>query len=128
MKSKAGQRLYCRWQPSSKPEITLLNQLTVVRKGGEALADLMNKSADEQTPWAAFSDQSVLWSAERMKVLANAWPNLTAKKLSLGDATIKNVAEYYAEMGYKVEILTGDQGLKGYQPIAPPEIPRRKQR
>ncbi len=30
------------------------------KERGDALADLMRKSADQQTPWAAFSDQTVL--------------------------------------------------------------------
>lgn len=98
------------------------------RERGQGLANLINKSADNETPWAAFSDQSILWSAERIKVLAETWPDLASQKLSLGDATIKDVAEYYAQMDCKVEILTGDQGLKAYQPIAPSEIPRRRQR
>lgn len=98
------------------------------KERGEGLADLMRKSADNQTPWAAFSDQSVLWSPEQMKVLAAAWPILADQKLSLGDATIKDVAEYYAQMNCSVEILTGDQGLKAYEPSAPAEIPRRRQR
>ena len=98
------------------------------KERGEALADLMRKSADQQSPWAAFSEQSVLWSAERLKSLADSWPDLAAQKLSLGDLMIKDVAEYYAQMGFAVEILTGDQGLKAYQPAAPAEIPRRKRR
>ncbi len=93
----------------------------------KALADLMIKSADQETPWAAFSDQSDLWSPEKIKVLAKTWPDLALQKLSLGDATIKNVAEFYAQMNFEVEILTGDQGLKAYQPIAPVETPRRRQ-
>lgn len=98
------------------------------RERGEALADLMKKSANQETPWAAFSEQSVLWSPEKLVALANSWPVLAAQKLSLGDATIKDVAEYYAQMGYRVEILTGDRGLKAHEPIAPTEIPRRKKR
>jgi len=43
-------------------------------------------------------------------------------------ATIKDVAEYYAQIHYSVEILTGDQGLKAHEPLAPAEIPRRRQR
>lgn len=96
------------------------------KERAEALADLMRKSADQQSPWAAFSDQSVLWSVGKLKALADSWPDLAAQKISLGDATIKDVAEYYAQMGYVVEILTGDQGLKAYQPVAPVEIPRRR--
>jgi hypothetical protein len=96
------------------------------RERGNALADLMRKSADEESPWAAFSDQSVLWSPEKLKDLADAWPNLAAQKLSLGDATIKDVAEHYAQLGFTVEILTGDQGLKAYEPTAPVSVPRRR--
>lgn len=96
------------------------------KERGEALADLMRKSADEESPWAAFSDQSVLWSTEKLKALADSWPNLAAQRLSLGDATIKDVAEHYAQLGYAVEILTGDQGLKAYQPVAPVAVPRRR--
>lgn len=88
----------------------------------------MRKSADEETPWAAFSDQTVLWAPEKLKSLSDTWPDLAAQRLSLGDATIKDVAEYYAQMGYEVEILTGDRGLKAYQPAVPTEIPRRRRR
>lgn len=95
---------------------------------GQALADLLRKAADSETPWAAFSEQSSLWSPEKLKDLADTWPELAAQKLSLGDATIKDVADYYAQMNYEVEILTGDQGLKAYQPSVPPGVPRRRQR
>jgi len=98
------------------------------KERGEALAELMRNSANQQTPWAAFSDQSVLWSTEKLKTLAETWPQLAAQKLSLGDATIKDVAEHYAKMGYAVEILTGDQGLKAYEPITPATVPRRRRR
>ena len=98
------------------------------RERGEVLADLMKKSANQETPWAAFSEQSVLWSPEKLVELADSWPDLAAQQLSLGDATIKDVAEYYAQMGYRVGILTGDAGLKAYQPAEPTEVPRRKQR
>ncbi len=98
------------------------------KERGEALADLMRKSADEESPWAAFSDQTLLWSAEKLKALAEAWPNLAVRKISLGDATIKEVAENYAQLGFEVEILTGDQGLKAHEPVAPAPIPRRRGR
>lgn len=98
------------------------------RERGQSLAELITKSANQETPWAAFFEQSVLWSSEKLVALADAWPDLAAQKLSLGDATIKDVAEYYAQMGYRVEILTGDTGSKAYEPSAPAEIPRRKQR
>ncbi len=95
---------------------------------GEALANLMRQSADKQTPWAAFADQSVLWSPEKLRELADTWPVQAACGRSLADVTISDVAEYYAAMGYMAEIFTGDQGLKSYEPIAPAGIPRRRQR
>jgi hypothetical protein len=96
------------------------------RKHAGELAELMRSSADQRSPWAAFAEQSVLWSPERLKVLAATWPDLAARRLSLADATIKDVAEHYAAMGCQVEILTGDQGLKAYEPPVPPEVPRRR--
>lgn len=98
------------------------------RERGEDLGELMRLSADERTPWAVFSDQYTLWTKEKLKALSEYWPELAqGQRLSLGDATIKDVAEYYAQMGLKIEILTGDKGLKAYEPSAP-EIPRRRQR
>lgn len=94
----------------------------------KALADLMRKSAQEETPWAAFAHQAELWSPEKLKILAKDWPALARMRMSLGDATIKDVAEYYADSGYRVEILTGDNGLKAHQPSAPVKVPRRRLR
>ncbi len=98
------------------------------RERGMALAELIQKSADSKTPWAAFSDQSILWTSEKLKKLAQEWPGLAAEKISIGDATIKDVAEYYAQTGCHVEILTGDLGLKAYEPISPVPEPRRRKR
>lgn len=58
---------------------------------------------------------------ERGEVLAD-------QRISLGDATIKDVAEFYAQMSCQVEILTGDAGLKAHEPAVPTEVPRWKQR
>lgn len=98
------------------------------RDRGKALADLMSKIADQKSPWAAFSDQAVLWTSAKLKELAATWPDLADQNFSLGDATIKDVAEYYAQIGYDVEILTGDQRLKAYQPVAKAMVPRRRQK
>lgn len=93
----------------------------------ERLAQHLRDAADAASPWAAFAEQSAFWQVENLKVLADIWPSLAAQKLSMGDATIKDVAEYYARIaGCEVEILTGDAGLKGYQPAKPPVIPRRR--
>jgi len=92
-----------------------------------SFAELMRKTANNETPWAAFTVQSDLWSAEKLNDLAEKWPRLAANRLSLGDATIKDVAEYYAGQRSIVEIFTGDEGLKAYEPIAVTAIiPRRR--
>lgn len=90
------------------------------------LGKVMTKAADEESPWAAFSEQAGRWSAENLKKLAQEWPPLAARKLSIGDVTIKDVADYYAAMGCKVRLLTGDQQLAAHQPPPPPLIPRRR--
>ena len=92
------------------------------------LADIISRTAAAATPWAAFTDQADLWGADRLESLAQTWPELAKSRLSIGDATIKNVAEYYAQAGFQVEIITGDAGLKAYEPPSPPLIPRRRQK
>lgn len=98
------------------------------RECAAALGEILVKVADEKTPWAAFSDQHELWGSENLKRLAEEWPDLAAKKLAIGDATIKQVAEYYSRMGCVVRILTGDQLLSSYEPAAHAVLkPRRRQ-
>nr|CAA6818782.1 MAG: Unknown protein [uncultured Thiotrichaceae bacterium] len=97
------------------------------RERAIALADVIRKSADDIDPWAAFDNQAVLWTPEYLRELADTWPELAMANIAIGDATIKALAEYYAKQ-FKVEILTGDQGLKAYEPTAPVEQPRRRRR
>ena len=91
-----------------------------------SLAGYLREAADAKSPWAAFTDQSQLWQAENLRALADTWPHLANAGTSIGDATIKDVAEYYAKAGYFVEILTADAGLKAYQPAQPVARPRRR--
>lgn len=90
------------------------------------LMTLLKRTLDEEEPWAAFSHQADLWGQRNLESLVTSWPTLAASGLSLGDATIKNVAEFYASTGFEVMIATGDQGLKAYEAVAPPRIPRRR--
>lgn len=90
------------------------------------LAEILTKTAESQSPWAAFTDQTILWNADSLKSLAQEWPPLASQKLAMGDATIKRVADYYASSGNEVEILTGDQQLRSYTPAKPRLIPRRR--
>jgi hypothetical protein len=91
-----------------------------------ALPQLMVNAANETSPWAAFSDQHTLWSPEGLTNLANQWSNLVARHLSIGDATISQVADHHTRMGCKVEIYTGDQGLRQHNHQAAPLQPRRR--
>lgn len=89
------------------------------------LSKIIVKAATAEEPWAAFTFQSELWSEENLIKLATEWPRLAAEKLSIGDMTIKDVAEFYTKSGYEVEILTGDGGLKAYEPKVV-QVPRRR--
>lgn len=92
------------------------------------LAKIISSAAMASTPWAAFTDQSGLWEKEQLANLAGNWPNLAKSGLSIGDATIKDVAEYYARAGFNVEIITGDAGLKAYEPASRLQVPRRRRK
>lgn len=88
------------------------------------LSELISKTATATEPWAAFGHQSELWNEDKLKELAEKWPDLAIQGLGIGDATIKEVADYYSKIGANVEILTGDQGLKVYEPVK--TVPRRR--
>ncbi|HSO00521.1 MAG TPA: hypothetical protein VLS89_19650 [Candidatus Nanopelagicales bacterium] len=90
------------------------------------LARVMVSSADGKSPWAVFTEQRDLWGPDALKSLAATWPDLAKQKLSLGDATIEEVAKLYERMGHSVEIFTADQGLKAREPARPPPVPRRR--
>ena len=93
-----------------------------------ALCKIIRESLDARSPWVNFSQQNVLWSSEHLYGLIDKWPEYAKAKLSIGDMTIKTVAEYYAA-GYNiVSILTGDEGLKAHEPAADLPVPRRRQK
>jgi hypothetical protein len=91
------------------------------------LGEIILKTAEAVSPWATFSEQLDRWTPGNLKKLAKDWPSLAAQKMSIGDATIKEVADYYAKMGCSVTLFTGDQQLAAYQPAPPPMVPRRRQ-
>lgn len=97
------------------------------RETAVKLAEMIGAAADATSPWAPFTDQANLWEPARLRKLADTWPDLAAGRTSIGDATIKDVAEYYAAAGFNVEIVTGDEGLKAYQPAVFAPQPRRRQ-
>jgi hypothetical protein len=91
------------------------------------LVDIIRKALDKKSPWAQFSEQAELWTDDHLHKLIADWPAQASQKLSIGDATIKSVADYYAKVGsWEVEIITGDEGLKSYEPAKPTRVPRRR--
>jgi hypothetical protein len=93
---------------------------------GHAFADIISATADQISPWAAFTEQSDLSKQETLKVLADRWKESVISGQSLGDASIVDVANYYASAGFEVEIFTGDEGLKAYEPTTVVVKPRRR--
>lgn len=91
---------------------------------GDEFAHIMIDSADETSPWAAFTEQSNLWNPEHLKKLAEKWRETVVCGQALGDASIVEVVNYYTDLGYEVEIFTGDEGLKAFEPTV--EVPRRR--
>lgn len=92
------------------------------------LMGVVLKAVDGSSPWAAFTDQTVLWERTELGNLAIEWPKQADAKVSIADASISRVADYYQRAGVTVEILTGDKGLKALEPARDTLIPRRRQR
>lgn len=90
------------------------------------LSEIIKNAADEVSPWAAFTAQGQLWERDGLIKLANDWPTLATQRLTIGDASIKMVADYYSRIGFSVEILTGDEGLKAHEPNFVVNTPRRR--
>ena len=92
------------------------------------LAKLLELVADGRSPWAAFTHQLELWSADVLRKLAQKWPHEASAQRSIGDATILDVVRYYQNMGHHVEILTADRELKAGEAAParrPALVPRR---
>lgn len=82
---------------------------------------------DGTVPWAAFTEQSRLIGDDALKRTLSIWKKTASSGQSLGDALIVEVAKYYAAYNIPVEIFTGDEGLKAYEPVKPPVFtPRRR--
>ncbi len=71
-------------------------------------------------------DTSVLcWEGDGLKKLGSEWESVVSQRISLGDTTIKILADYYCdEKGFQVEIMTGDDQLKSYERT--PKITQRR--
>ena len=79
-------------------------------------ADFIEKSLEGEEPWDIFTNQSVLFTKERLKELVNTWKELSQIGISMGDSSIIQVAQHYDSQGFTAEIYTGDTGLKAFEP------------
>jgi hypothetical protein len=92
----------------------------------QRLIDCILKTANDQSPWVYVGAQPNFWSAERLPQLAQEWLEHVTAQSSMGDISIKQVADYYAKTGAEVTIFTGDSGLKSFQPATLELAPRRR--
>ena len=90
------------------------------------LAKILRSVTNGNEPWAAFTEQSVLFSNEVLLEIADNWPERAAGRTSIGDFMILSVANYYSQAGISVQLLTGDAGLKAHEPVAEMRVPRRR--
>ena len=88
----------------------------------DEFAEFIEKALDGTKPWDIFTTQTELLSTEGLRKLVAEWKELSCSGLSMGDVSIKQVAEYYNSKGFTAEIYTGDTGLKAYQPAPQPQI------
>ncbi len=95
----------------------------------QRFCELLRKTANEETPWSAFSRQDELWTKEKLIELSEKWPKPASERVSIGDFTIRDVAELYSRTQNMVEIFTGDGGLKAYEvEVNERLIPRRRKK
>jgi len=92
----------------------------------QRLVACIRKTAQDESPWIYFGHQTKFWESEKLMTLADEWLNHISAQASMGDISIKQVAEYYAKTGAEVSIFTGDSGLKSFQPSVPVQVPRRR--
>lgn len=83
----------------------------------DEMAELVEKAIDGTEPWDVFAQQKTLFERDSLKAMISEWRVHGPSRLSIGDTSIKQVAEFYHNMGYVVEIYTGDNGLKAFQPV-----------
>ncbi|MEI6385034.1 MAG: hypothetical protein WCQ50_00255 [Spirochaetota bacterium] len=56
-----------------------ISQARVARfETAKKLGGIIEKTADEKTPWAAFDAQGKVWSAEALRRIAREWPEKAA--------------------------------------------------
>lgn len=83
----------------------------------QIFANHVQECLEGNTPWSAFGVQKVLLENENLTILLAEWEKkiiVQQKNYSLADISIAQVAYFYKEQGFEVEIFTGDWGLSNY--------------
>lgn len=92
-------------------------------------ADFIEKALDGTEPWDIFTNQEELFKPEKIREWISNWRKLSPSGISMGDASIIQVAYMYDKYGFTAEIYTADAGLSAYQPPKKKEIlPRNRNR
>ncbi len=93
----------------------------------KTFVEYIENALDGEVPWVAFTEQSHLIGNDEFRKTLRVWKETALSGQSLGDAMIVEVAKYYAAYNIEVEIFTGDEGLKAYEPLPQSRfIPRRR--
>lgn len=95
----------------------------------DKFAEFIDKAIAGTEPWDIFTNQTALFTPERLNELVTNWKVLSKERISMGDCSILQVANHYDSLGISVEIFTGDAGLEARQPAPKqPMLPRNHRR
>lgn len=95
----------------------------------DRFADFIDKALDGTEPWDIFFNQEELFKTEKIREWIGNWRQLSQCGISMGDASIIQVAYMYDKYDAEAEIYTADEGLRAYQPAKKKQIlPRNRNR
>lgn len=95
------------------------------RKIATQFIKLINDAINGQSPWIVFSNQIQLFENNKLMEMLDEWFN-HIHTLSIGDVSVKRVADLYQNDLTEVVIYTCDHKLRAYSPVSDVPIPRRR--
>ena len=106
-------KLRDKWFPKPKP-LSALDAYTITKYGLKLDSSTLHQKCIEE-----------IASLMQAKSARNSYSLVFDLDENLPELGIY-LAKYYTDLGYEVEIFTGDEGLKAYEPTV--EIPRRRRK
>lgn len=95
------------------------------REVARVFAEWVRTAIGGHSPWILFNDQLAIFDDEKLLEMIDEWrENLDS--LSIGDISVKRVADHYASDRTEIIIFTCDQNLRAYSPTVDIPIPRRR--